>query len=53
MLDVLCGTFGEEPAISSCEQAQSTQSLTTFTLENPSLIADLIQKSNQKSIQAG
>ncbi len=48
-LDVLCGTFGEEPTISSCEQTQSTQSLTTFTLTNPSLIADLKQKLNSSS----
>ncbi len=48
-LDVLCGTFGEEPTISSCVQTQSTQSLTTFTLTNPSLIAYLIQKSNSSS----
>lgn len=48
-LDVLCGTFDEEPTISDCEQTQSTQSLTTFALTNPSLIADVIQKSNSSS----
>ncbi len=46
-LYVLCGTFGEKPTISNCEQTRSTQSLTTFTLTNPSLIADL--KSNSSS----
>ncbi len=47
-LDALRGSFCDEPTTSTCEQAQSI-TLNNFTLINPILISEIIQKSNSSS----
>ncbi|KAL0153382.1 hypothetical protein M9458_051301 [Cirrhinus mrigala] len=50
-LDAVCGTFDAELTISTCKLAQSIQTLNSFSLTNPTLIKEIIQKSNSSSCQ--